>query len=85
MKQTGFNLAFKDEPDLGDWEIRLITDVSMHEEEIEELVLRYAKRTAESDISPSPVSIMDLICAEHPGWRWEDMDYNSIEITDWKQ
>ena len=75
MERTAFNLVFKDKPDLGDWEIRLITDVSMHEEEIEELVLRYAKRT---------MSIMDLICEEHPGWRWEDMDYNSIEITDWK-
>ena len=81
---TDFNLIFKDDPALGDWEMRLITDEPKTDEDIEKMIQSYAEQLAGGDISPNPVSIMDRLCEEHPGWRWEDSDYNAVVIENWK-
>ena len=82
--RTDFNLIFKDDPTLGDWEMRLITDEPREKEDIEKLVLTYAEQLVRKDVSPTPVSIMDRLCEDNPGWRWEDSDYEAVVIENWK-
>ena len=84
MARTRFNLVFKDDPAFGDWEMTLITPEPSENDEVEALILNCAERLRENDESPSPVTILDQLCEEHPGWEWEDSDYDSLVIETWK-
>ena len=82
-KRNEFKLRFA-EADGDDWLVILRTTEPQTEEDIRNLIdihsdILYTSR----DIDYTPVDIMDRIC-EDKGWTWEDMDWQEMEIIDWK-
>lgn len=81
-KRTEFKLRFT-EPDGDDWLMILRTTEPQTEDAIRNLIDIHSDiiNTAHDDYSP--VDIMDRIC-DDKGWMWEDMDWQEMEIVDWK-
>lgn len=82
-KRTEFKLRFV-EADGDDWLMILRTTEPVTEEEIRNLIdiwsdILYTARDTDYD----PLDIMDHIC-DDKGWLWEDMDWQEMEIVDWK-
>lgn len=64
--KTEFKIIFGDSV-LGNWYIKLITSEKKSVEQIKSLINNYTTEY-------SPCDIMDDLCENHPGWRWEDWD-----------
>lgn len=81
-KKTKFHLIFADGSG-GDWCMILITSEPKTDDEVENLIYYYADINSHNNEVFSPVDILDDICADK-NWKWEDEEYDSLVITNWK-
>lgn len=84
-KRTEFKLRFTQDNGF-DYAMILRTTEPHTEEEIRYLIDHQIERFCETapDEDYSPVDIMDSL-TEEKGWEWEDLDYQEMEIENWKR